>query len=198
MKLPSNIFEAEAERTIPKRFLLGVGRVIVAHARLEQYVVELIGALQRLDGPLVRQVFDGASTRENMIKIIRLVEMWKIEPTEPLEELRADVEKAGQKRNDIAHGIWLRTPRHDIALRLMRGDRMTEVGMISRRVLPHVPPTRVEMFKEHVTYIEGVTDRIRKLYARVQDQLEPWPYISPARQHQHPWHPSQDRNGKTP
>ena len=197
MRAPEGLFEREPEKTIPKRYLQGIGKVIVSHSRLEHYLTELIADLQRTDYSIVRQVLDGTSTRDHVTRIAHLLDMWKIIPVVGLEQLRADVEKAAQKRNEVAHGVWLRTPQQNVALRRTRGDRLTSVGQLSRRVIPQTPPTKVEMFKAYADYIDGVIDRVRKLQSQAREQLDPWPYISPQRRYQHPWHPTRDRNGKT-
>ena len=58
LKFPSSIIVREPLTTIPPQLLRGVGQVIVAHARLELYLTELVYDLLRIDYPLCRQILN--------------------------------------------------------------------------------------------------------------------------------------------
>jgi hypothetical protein len=176
MTVPEGIFEREPLKDVPKRFLVGVGQVIVAHSRLEHYLIELIADLQRTDYPIIRQLLDSGNARDYFSKVERLIGLWNIVPSEDLETLREYIDEAGRRRNEVAHGIWLNRPDHKVALRRIRGKRETKQGMVAERSIPSAPITKPEEFEANKKYIDGVTRRIRALQADVRKKLEPWPY----------------------
>jgi hypothetical protein len=196
MKVPPGVFYREPLKTIPDNLLRGVGRVIVAHARLELYLTELLYDLQRTDYPIGRQVTRGDNTAEIIQAIERLVDLWNITPTEGLKHLRKDIEKARGKRNDVAHGVWMRVKPGDVRLRFMREKRMTTVGEIDRRILPQAAKVSAKRFADDAAYIHKVTQRVRALQKHVRAALKPWPYTIPSRLPRHRTRPSRDRTDK--
>jgi hypothetical protein len=179
MTVPKGFFEREPEKDIPKRFLIGVGLVIVAHSRLEHYLTELIADLQRTDYPIIRQVLDSGNARDYFAKAERLIGLWNIVPTEDLEALGIDIAEAGRRRKEVAHEIGFADRDQKIALRRIRSKRMTKQGMVTERSIPSAPVTHKDEFHTNKKYIDGVATRVRALQVHVRKQLEPWPYIIP-------------------
>jgi hypothetical protein len=163
------------------------------------YLTELLYDLQRTDYPIGRQVTRGDNTGETIQAITRLVDLWNITPTENLKRLRKDIEIARGKRNEVAHGVWMRLKLGDVRLRLVRERRMTSVGEIDRRIMPQAAKVSVKRFTDDAAYIHKITKRVRALQKHVRAELKPWPYIIPSRLPRHHQRPNRGRSsGKNP
>ena len=178
MRVPSNLLYREPLKTIPKHLLQGIGRVIVAHARLEWYMAELVSDIARIDYPIGRQIFRGDNPEALLTIILRLYDMWNI-PRSDLGNLRKQVKKCYEKRNALAHGIWIRTKSFQLVA--VREERMTDAGMLDRRILPGRQTRTVKSFSDDVRYIHAVTKRVRALKREVEIELQAWKRICPAR-----------------
>jgi hypothetical protein len=119
LKMPPNLIVREALKTIPSRKLRGIGRVIVAHSRLEALTTELIYDLLRVDYKLGRQILRSDNPPELYATACRLMKVWNLPA--PNAKLRRDIKKAYDKRNETGHGSWIKVKAGDIRIRLMRG-----------------------------------------------------------------------------
>ncbi len=78
LKLPAVLYQREALKKPPKKYIRSIANIINAHARLELYVTELVHELLRLDGPLGRQVLRADQTAGNFLIATRAAKLWKI------------------------------------------------------------------------------------------------------------------------
>jgi hypothetical protein len=180
LKFPPNIIEREPLKKVKPKLLQGIGLVIVAHSRLELLLTELIYDLLRIDYPLGRQVIRGDNPVETFKTIQRLLDVWDIK-IGGLGGLRRDIEVAYAKRNQLAHGVWVRIKGNDVRLRLVREKRPTAVGVLDRRILPEFAKVRIAQFQKDASYIHKVTARVRALQKHVAVVLRAWPKIVPSR-----------------
>jgi hypothetical protein len=197
LKMPPNLIVRQALRTIPSHKLRGIGRVIVAHSRLEDLMSELVYDLLRMDYKLGRQIFRGDNPPDLYAIACRLMKVWDLQPPSP--QLRNDVKKAYAKRNEIGHGAWIKVKSGDIRIRLMREERPTVVGMLDRRIMPQAANRTLKHFNDDAKFINNVADRVRDLTRAVNAELKPWPRINVLRPPQGRKRvPSRGRSGKIP
>jgi hypothetical protein len=176
LKMPPNLIVREALKTIPSHKLRGIGRVIVAHSRLETLTTELIYDLLRIDYKLGRQVVRGDNPPDLYATACRLMKVWNLPAPNP--KLRRDIKKAYDKRNETGHGSWIKVKAGDIRIRLMREERLTVVGMLDRRIMPEAAKRTLKHFNDDAKFINSVADRIRDLTKTVKATLKPWQYIN--------------------
>jgi hypothetical protein len=182
MKVPSGTFEREPVKRIPKHLMRGAALIIIAHARLEYFLTELEAELLRIDNPLERQIRSNIhNTRETFLTIQRLIDMWNIQTTENLNRLRKDIEHAAARRNEVAHGIWLRIKPGVYRLRITKGERQTNVGPLDRRIIPQASAITAKSLRRDAVLIYGVTERVRALKKHVSGELKAWRKIIPSR-----------------
>jgi hypothetical protein len=176
LKMPPNLIVREALKTIPSHKLRGIGRVIVAHSRLEALTTELIYDLLRIDYKLGRQIVRGDNPPDLYAMACRIIKVWNLPPPSP--KLRSDIKKAYDKRNETGHGSWIKVKGGDIRIRLMREERLTVIGMLDRRIMPEAAKRTLKHFNDDAKFINSVADRIRDLTKTVKAALKPWQYIN--------------------
>jgi hypothetical protein len=179
LKLPLNLVVREPLKSVRPALLQGVGRVIVAHARLELALTELVYDLLRIDPKLGRQVLRGDNPSANYSILKRLFDLWGITPEVDFKKLKTDIEKACDKRNEVAHGVWVRMKGTDVRLQLVREKRQTEVGLLDRRILPQFAKRGVGALRQDAKFINGITAKVRTLQKQVLAELEPWVKVVP-------------------
>jgi hypothetical protein len=194
LKLPPNLLTRQPLKTIKPSLLQGVGRVIVAHARLELLLTELVSDLLRIGNPLGRQAYQGHNPVETFTIVKRLLKVWGITPKTNLNSLASDIEKAYSRRNAIAHGAWFRIKRNDVRMILVREERVTPIGPLSRRTIPDFAKQRVSQFRTDANHIHSITRRVLELRKLVAADLKSWPRTIPSRL---PRRPAGPRGSKT-
>ena len=127
--LPSNIYE-------------GIGKIVAAHALLENCISETLFDLLKIDYPEGRVAFAyrAASAQFDIVK--RLIDLHGIKVPFNLKALDDNIEAACTARDQFAHGIWIERSGLP-ALRLTKGTYPTQEGTRSRATLPQavlVPP----------------------------------------------------------
>ena len=178
LKLPPKRFVREPLKSISHNLLEGIGRVVIAHARLELFLTELVYELLRLDPKLGRQVLRGDNPTRTFAAAEQLLKLWSI----PFhKKLKHDIENACDKRNEVAHGVWLRVEGKQ-QIQLVKGERQTPVGPIARRIMPQYAKRTATQLKNDARFIHGVADRVRELRKSVSIELKDWERIRPHRQ----------------
>jgi hypothetical protein len=178
LRLPPKRFVREPLKSIRPNLLEGIGRVIIAHARLELALTELVYDLLRIDPKLGRQVLRGDNPTANFTIAQRLLKLWSIPVND--RKLRGDIESACRKRNEVAHGVWLRVQGTQ-QIQLVRDVRPTPVGPLDRRIMPQHAKRTVAHLKTDARFIHGVTDRVSALQKRVRGEVENWELVRPHR-----------------
>jgi hypothetical protein len=181
LKLPKNRVTREPIKTTKRNLLEGIGRVIVAHARLELLITELISDLLRIGNPLGRQVYEGHNTVQTFLIVIRLMKVWNLVPSINLGKLKQDIKHAYERRNEVAHGAWFRVKKNDLRLCIMREDRETSVGRLSRRTIPDFKKRRSQDFNGYARRIHSAADRVRDLKKFVRAELKAWERTDPTK-----------------
>jgi hypothetical protein len=179
LKMPPNLIVRQALKTAPSDKLRGIGRVIVAHSRLEDLMTELVYDLLRIDYKLGRQIVRGDNPPDLYATACRLMKVWNLPA--PSRQLRKDIKKAYDKRNETGHGAWIKVKSGDIRIRLMREERLTVVGMLDRRIMPEAAKRTLKHFNDDAKFINSVADRIRDLIWTVNAELKPWRHINVVR-----------------
>jgi hypothetical protein len=98
-----------------------------------------------------------------------------------MDALKKEIEMASKKRNEVAHGIWMKPKTGGIRLRLLNGERHTDVGPVDRLVIPKAAKRRAGELGKDAAYIHRVTDHVRALERHILAELKAWPKINPAR-----------------
>jgi hypothetical protein len=105
--LPPNIYE-------------GIGKIITAHALLENCVSETLFDLMQIDYPEGRVAFGYRAASAQFAIIRRLIELHGIKVPFDLTAMDDNIEAACTARDQYAHGLWIE--RSGIpALRLTKG-----------------------------------------------------------------------------
>jgi hypothetical protein len=144
-------------------------------------LLELMFDLLRISYKLGRQLPRSGSTETTFVTIKRLLKLWDIVPTENVERLKKDIRKAYDKRNEVAHGAWVRVRGKDVRLIRMKGERPTSVGTLDRSIVSDFAKQNLAHFQKEASYINGVATRVHTLQEQVKIELRPWPPIDPTR-----------------
>jgi len=161
IELPANIYE-------------GIGKIITAHALLENFVSETLFDLLTIDYPEGRVAFADRAASAQFDIVRRLIELHGIKVPFDLKALDKSIEAACTARDQFAHGVWLE--RSGIpALRLTKGTYDTAEGQRSRATLPQgmlVDPTVYDE-QRHVTL--EVAAAVRDLQTSIRAALQALP-----------------------
>ena len=123
-------------RDLPADKYLGIGKVVAAHALLEEMVSRLLFTLMKIDENVGRSSmgYRAASERFKTAKI--LIGLHGLSVLTPLNDLENQIKGCCDMRDQFAHGIWMHGLEHEIALRLTRGVYETPEGKGDRRFVP--------------------------------------------------------------
>ena len=179
LKVPPNRIVRQPLKTIPSTLLKGVGRVLVAHARLELRVTELVFELLRVNPKLGRHVLRGENPTRNFETAQRLLRVWGI--TEP-KGLEGKIKRAYGRRNAVAHGFWVKGIKaREVRLALGAGYQQTSVGAIHRRTLPQFATFSFSQLVTDANFINSVADEVKQLQNDARKILERWKIIVPTK-----------------
>lgn len=149
---------------LPSDLSQGIGNVIVAHALLEWKVVTLVCDLLKIDYSDGRVVFAYLGASRGFLMARELLEMKEVTVTVDLSKLQTDIDLAGAKRNELAHGLWMDED-GEPRLRLIKGEYQSPDGPVKRTTLPQggrVPAGYFDALAAAMTALAGQLDAIGK------------------------------------
>ena len=121
---------------LPDNVYLGIGKVISAHAILENRIQELLFDLMVMaDYPAGRVAFEYRSAQVLFGTVRRLLTLWGIKPVGNLNDLEADIKSRADDRDRLAHNIWLKYG-DGLRLRLAVGMSETPRGRLDHSFVP--------------------------------------------------------------
>lgn len=147
---------------LPTATYVGIGKIISAHAILENKVLELLCELVKVDESVGRVTFRYQSALERFKIVERLLVLYDIKPKTNLKSIRRDIERSCQLRDTFAHGIWSLKD-GDIALRITKGEYETDDGIVDRSFVPQASKYSDCFFERNRVEILKFVDRVRDL-----------------------------------
>lgn len=122
---------------LPPKVWEGIGKVVAAHAVLENRVQELLFDAMKVDYPQGRVAFENYRDPAVQFGIVRkLFDSWGIQVDINLEDLESEIRDRTRTRNILAHGVWLNSAEGKLVLRVTEGQFSTEHGIHVRAFLP--------------------------------------------------------------
>lgn len=156
--LPSNIYE-------------GIGKVISAHALLENCISETLFDLLGIDYPEGRVAFTYRAASAQFGTIRRLIELHGISVPFDLIAMDDNIEAACTARDQYAHGVWIQ--RSGVpALRLTKGTYLTEEGHRSRATLPQGVMVHPTAYDEQRRITLEVVEAVQTLQTAIRAALQ--------------------------
>lgn len=159
--------EGEIVHELPDELNAAIGQVIVAYARLEHNVTALAAILLQLNKAESRIALRTPRVAERLDMVLDLFAIKGILPGIDAIALRSLLEQAANRRDTIAHGIWIR---HDetgeLWLRLARGSwpkDKTEGTKVSRVILPQSIPYGADECRETLKLIDQAFEMTNQL-----------------------------------
>jgi len=115
------------EIDLPLNIYKGIGKVLSAHAILEQMVSEIVFELMKVDYKAGRTAFPyrAASTQFTLVR--SLLRLRKLKPKVNVADLEAQIKDCCTVRDQLAYGVWIRQ-RGELKLRLTEGTYNTPQG----------------------------------------------------------------------
>lgn len=133
--IPAAMFPIVTE--LPSSVYEGIGKVVSAHAFLETQVTELLFELSKIDYPIGRVTLKYQAASERFKTVKKLLVLHGFSPPDlNLKELFKQIEICCKVRDELSHGVWVKTPQDRLALRLTKGDYETEDGLADRSFIP--------------------------------------------------------------
>jgi len=155
-----NPFARELPTTIdlPLSLLREIGKVIVRHAVVELKLNRMIYNLLEIDPVAGRITVREPPTTDRLDMIKDLLKVKKIAVKSNLKSIHKRLKECAAERNRIAHGIWIKDPKHPgiLFLRTLSGDWVPPGSRekSKRRIDPEAIEYSVEDAKDLVTFIE--------------------------------------------
>jgi len=163
--------EAKIVHKLPAALAAEIGRIIVAFAKLEYQLTMATAILLALNRVEARLVLKEPRLKERLDIIIDLFSIKHIELQTDTANLRETLEDAENRRNELAHGIWLRHPKtRALYLRLTRGNWPQPkhgYGKLKRAIYPESIPYDAKKCREVRALIEKALDLLEPLGAEL-------------------------------
>jgi hypothetical protein len=160
---------------LPAALLREIGRVIVRYANLEHRLNDVIYLLVDVDPKRGRLAVREPRATDRLEIIRDLVELTQMRITVDLKSVAKILEPVQRKRDQLAHGIWLRDPTtKDIYLRLTRGTWQPikgQRGKTSRSVTPEGIIFGVDECRELAQSISEAAETIEFLGYEIDAEL---------------------------
>lgn len=144
-----------------------IGRIMVCFAKVEHSLTMLTGLLLQLNKAEVRVVLREPRAEERLEMALDIFAIKGIAVKSDTEALKSILSRAAQKRDWLAHGIWLRHPNSkQLYLRVTRGSwpkSHTRGEVIKRAVFPQSIPYSATDCRETLSLIERALSEVEKL-----------------------------------
>jgi hypothetical protein len=149
---------------LPISYYKGIGRVIAAHAILENNVSELVFDLMKIGSPEGRVAFEYRAASTMFALVRKLLALRGIEPNLNVADLGDQISDLCKARDQLAHGLWVKR-NGMIALRLTEGTYDTPEGRRSRAILPEgktLPDNYFEHTRQLILDTAGIVNDLRE------------------------------------
>ena len=155
---------------LPANVYTGMGKIIAAHAILEDRVSLLLFTLMKIDVNVGRTAigYKAASERFKTAKL--LIDLHGITVLVPLNALENQIKDCCDMRDQFAHGVWLEKGA-EIALRLVKGTYETPDGKADRRFVPEGLIVPDEYYDEARDVILSTVRGVMELTDEIADWL---------------------------
>ena len=190
MAIPNPV-EAEIVRKIPYHIAATLGRITVCYSLIEHRLSSLAALILQINKAEMRIALRMPRAVDRLDIVLDLFAVKAIPISEDTYELRIQLTKVCSRRDNLAHGLWLKHPDTGVLhLRLTRGQwpkDITKGEKIARSVFPQSIPIDLAYCKETLTLCESVLKSVDKLGAEFDAALqsspekfrEPSPLIDP-------------------
>ena len=164
--LPKSKFKIATD--LPSDIYRGMGKVIGAHAILENRVLDLLFELMRVDPAVGRVATNYRAASERFKTIKRLLNLHGIKTTAPLNDLLNQITDCCDARDQFAHGVWIKNDKGELALQLTRGIYETPEGHADRSFLPEGRKVPGEYYEEIRNIILTTAQAVNALLKEVR------------------------------
>lgn len=158
---------------LPAQVYQGIGMVTSSHAFLERRIQEMLYDLMLLpDYPQGRVAFAYRSAPVLFKTICDLIVLWGFLKDSNLQPLEVKIRLRTNKRDQLAHGVWVKLPSNEIALNVSDGIVETAGGRHNCRFLPvpHLVPKEYYE-QERINQIK-VANSVEALRASLKPELD--------------------------
>jgi hypothetical protein len=187
-----NIERAEIVFDLPPMLAREIGLVVVAYANLEHRLNVIIYGLLDVPSAIGRLAVREPRSTDRFELVVQLLELREIRVDETeISDLRVAISEVASQRDRLAHGIWMRSAKGALHLRLTRGAWQPvegQRGKTSRAILPEGSPytradalslrkllhellRRVEVFAEQVLKALETSPEIHDPQSRTVDRI---------------------------
>jgi hypothetical protein len=176
-----NIERGEIVFDLPPMLAREIGLVIAAHANLEHRLNILLYTalgLPSVYGRLAVREPRVAERFDLVLEVLRLRECPIDE--EEASDLRAAIEEAGAQRDHLAHGIWIRSAKGALHLRLIRGawqPVQNQRGKTKRAILPEANPYTISECRSLRRLLHLTLTRLEEFGSSIAETLLSLPDI---------------------
>jgi hypothetical protein len=159
---------------LPPEIYVGIGKVISAHAILENRVQELLFDLMIMaDYPAGRVAFEYRAAPVMFGIARRLIVMWGVTVTcGDLHDLEEDIRSRTADRDRLAHNVWLGHESGVLVLRQSLGMTETERGRIDHSYLPVGVQVASEDFESMRSLILKTAQHVQAVQHEIKPRLE--------------------------
>jgi len=151
-----------------------IGKVVSAHAVLENAVFTLLVTLSETRREIGRVVFRYQAASERFKTCRRLLALHGISTTVGLKKLFESIEESCHVRDQFAHGLWARRKDGTLGLRLTKGTyEVPDAGGMADRVLaPTLAIVPDALCDESRQAILSIANAVEELIIEVQEKLK--------------------------
>jgi hypothetical protein len=138
-KLPIHAIPTTAYKIItdlPPSLYDGIGKIVSAHAVLEDRVSQLLFGLMEIDESIGRTSLAYRAAIERFKTAKTLIDFHGLAIVTPLNRLEDQIKDCCDLRDQFAHGVWIEGKNGELAVRLTRGTYETPEGKADRRFVP--------------------------------------------------------------
>jgi hypothetical protein len=159
------------EIDLPLNIYKGIGKVLSAHAILEQVVSEIVFELMKVDYKTGRTAFPyrAASTQFTLVR--SLLRLRKLKPKINVADLEAQIKDCCTVRDQLAHGVWIRQS-GELRLRLTEGTYNTPQGKQFRATMPEARRPPESYFDDNREVILATVKIVQKLKKEIVSALQ--------------------------
>jgi hypothetical protein len=162
--------DVEILNDLPASHCREVGRIVVKFSRLEHKLSGAIYTVLQVHTVEGRLAVREPRAPEKLDLIHDLLTLRGVKVATDFKELRKILEDANSRRDQLAHGIWVRAPNGDICLRVTKGnwpqDEQVD-GRKKRAVLPQASPITIGMLRNVTGIIENAIRCVDGLGAEI-------------------------------
>lgn len=157
---------------LPERYYTGIGRVIQAHAILENRVSETMFDIMKIGYAEGRVAFKYRAASTQFDLVVDLVHLRGLKPSIDLNALRDQIKDCCEARDQLGHCVWVRDS-DIIGIRLTDGHYETPEGKRSRAVLPEGKVLADDYFEAQRQLTMETVEIVQALKNELKTLLQP-------------------------